>query len=178
MEDKLRENFEKFYESKKGELNEQELKESFYLFYLQGHLDPTPVGQDISSEEVAAEIERNCFLDFIQSCIEDPESLANEAPSKVTDFVEVEYPVCEPETCTPEDRAKCVSWPDHCEDVQRMIRRKSKRIINLSKLCGVDEGKSILIKDKDQLTPTEAKLLSKAITEYINHAATLEAKKQ
>ena len=172
MEDKLRENFEKFFDIQMKSSYEYTFKELFWVFYKQGKLDPTPVGEDISSEEVAAEVERNCFLDFIQSCIEDPESVRSEAPSKVTDFVEVRYP------CTKKDKDNCIAWPDRCEDVGGDGETCGKAIINLSKLCGVDEGKSIFIKDKDQLTPAEAKLLSKAVTEYVNHAATLEAKKQ
>lgn len=168
MEPVLRENFERFYESKKDELGELSLKESLYLFYLQGHLDPTPVGQDISSEEVAAEIEKNCFLDFIQSCIEDPENMNKDESSNASDYVEVVYP------CTKEIKEKCVAWPDRCEEVGGDGKTCGKTIINLSKLCGANEGKSIFVKDKDRLTVAEAKMLATAINDYVSQFVTGE----
>jgi len=133
--DSLRNNFEKFYEHSLKSWEAEPFKELLWRFYVQGSLDKNE--KEISEEEVKKMIDDQCFIDFIQSCIENPQ------PSfemKNGDFVEVEYPVCDPETCSPEDRAKCVSWPDHCEDVQRMMRRRSKRVINLSKLCNVNKG--------------------------------------
>ena len=154
MQKMLRSNFEKFYKTVK--FDPEQFKEILWKFYLQGHNDPAPVGEDISDEAVAKMVEDQCFMDFIKSCIEDKIPETENHPS---DFVEIAYP------CTAEDKAKCIAWPDRCEDVG-CDGNVCKRIINLSKLCGAESDKSIFIKDTSLVSDKEAKQLSEVLTNY------------
>lgn len=152
MQDILRSHFEKFYNTVK--FDPEQFKEILWKFYLQGHNDPTPVGEDISDESVKEMVERQNFLDFMESCIADPNAPAPFGQTvNANDYVEVVCP------CSVEDKQKCVAYPDRCEG-------ECKRLINLSKLCGVESGKSMFIKDTSLVSDKEAKLLSEVLTNY------------
>jgi hypothetical protein len=124
--EQLKNNFEKFYEMQKS--NPLSMKELLYLFYLQGHNDPTPVGDEVDMKSVEEDIESQAFIDFIQSCIEHPKD------DKLipNDWVQVSYP------CTFKDKQKCVAWPDRCEDAGGDGVTCGTTFINLSKLCGTE----------------------------------------
>lgn len=158
--DQLRANFEKFYEASKKDWEPVSIKELLWNFYSQGHIDPTPVGTEISAEEVTKMVEDQCFFDFVKSCIEDPNQQSTNVPS---DYVTITYP------CTAIDKEKCVAWPDRCEDVGG-DGTICKRIINLSKLCGVENSQSIFVKDKQLVTSEEAALLASTLSEYFAKA--------
>lgn len=155
MQDTLRNNFERFY-TLLGLKSED--KELFWRFYSQGHQDASPLGEDIEMKDVEKMVENQCFEDFVKSCIEDkiPDSAVN--PS---DYVIIIYP------CSEKDREKCIAWPDRCEEFEC-----NKKFLNLSKLCGVESGKALLIKnksllvDKNILTAEEVDTISKAICDY------------
>jgi len=155
MQETLRNNFEKFYKTVK--FDPEQFKEILWKFYLQGHYDTSPIGEDITDEEVAKMVEDQCFMDFIKSCIEDK---IPEAENHSSDFVEIAYP------CTAEDKAKCIAWPDRCEEVggDGVL---CKRVINLSKLCGVEPEQTIFVKDKNLLTTEEAATLSRAVCDFM-----------
>jgi hypothetical protein len=155
----LRENFEKFYEASRKDWEPVPFKEILWRFYCQGHNDLTPVGEEISQQEVAKMVDDQCFIDFINSCCVDGK--AEEVIMPSSDFVEICYP------CSAKDKEKCVAWPDRCEDVggDGTLCRK---IINLSKLVGVGSEKSVFIKDKDLVTDNEAKQLSEILASYFN----------
>lgn len=157
--DKLRENFEKFFDMQMQSTEEHSLKELFFLFYQQGHLDNTPVGEEISVEEVEKTLENQAFIDFIQSCISNPDEVKASAVSPC-DYVDVVY------ECSAEDKKKCIAWPDRCEECGG-DGEKCHTLINLSKLCGVEENKAIFIRDKDKMTTEEAAQLSAALTDFI-----------
>jgi len=155
MQETLRSNFEKFYNTVK--FDPEQFKELLWKFYLQGHNDPTPVGEDMTDEEVAKMVEDQCFMDFVKSCIE------NKNPKEEiqsSDFVEITYP------CTAEDKEKCIAWPDRCEDVG-CDGNFCKRIINISKLCGVKPEQTIFVKDKNLLTNEEATMLTRAVCDFM-----------
>ena len=149
--DNLRNNFEKFYEHSLKSWEAEPFKELLWRFYVQGSLDKNE--KEISEEEVKKMIDDQCFIDFIQSCIENPQ------PSfemKNGDLVEVIYPTDEPFTCL-EDPSRtscegCKNDPDDCESVQNILRNRGRRIINLSKLCNVNKG------ELDQALLTEAEI--------------------
>jgi hypothetical protein len=63
--------------------------------------------------------------------------------------------------CTPEDRAKCIAFPDRCEDVCSAEKRTT--LINLSMLCGIDSDKKETLDDK-LLTEEEIDQLSKILS--------------
>ena len=152
--DLLRNNFEKFYNTVK--FDPEQFKEILWKFYLQGHNDPTPVGEEISAEKVKEIVETQNFLEFVESCITNPEAPTGFGnPVNSSDYVEVVCP------CSYEDKSKCVAYPDRCEG-------ECKRLINISKLCGVESGKSVFIKDKTLVSDAEAKLLSEVLTNYFN----------
>lgn len=158
-EDALRKNFEKFFDIQMKSAEEHTLKELFFLFYQQGHLDSTPVGEDVSIEEVTKSLENQAFMEFIQSCISNPEEISK---SSVTpcDYVDVVY------NCSVKDKEKCVAWPDRCEECGG-DGEKCHTIINLSKLCGVEQSQSIFVRDKDKMTAEEAAQISAALTDFI-----------
>ena len=133
----LRKNFEKYLKATSSE--DVPLEELLWMFYVQGHLDPTPQGEDISTETVAKDLEADNFIEFIQSCLVNP---SQEKFSNNCDYVEVAYP------CTKEDKEKCIAWPDRCQEAGGDGETCGKVVLNLSKLCGVDKGDSIFIKDK------------------------------
>lgn len=160
--EQLRTNFEKFYEASKADWEPVSIKELLWKFYCQGHNDPTPVGKELSEEEVKKMIDDQCFIEFIQSCIESCDC----EQSKSTDFVEVCYP------CTAADKSKCIAWPDRCEDVGG-DGTVCKKIINLSKLCGVAPEQTVVVRDKSLVTDSEAKQLSEILTNYFNSKETL-----
>jgi len=160
-------NFEKFYKANidKGAVAEyltgdMSLKAFAKFFYDQGHLDPTPVGKEVSIESVEEDLKTNSFLEFIQSCLIDPVNA--DTVKESCDWVEVTYP------CTKEDKEKCVAWPDRCQECGGDGETCGKSVINLSKLCGVDKKDSIFIKDKETITPQEAKLLSDTLIDFYN----------
>jgi hypothetical protein len=152
--EELRKNFEKFYESLKTSPDPETLKEAFWVTYLQGHNDRTPQ-KEVPIEQVAKDIDDECFFDFVKSCLK-PEGLVI-GPDHVmaSDYVEVEYP------CSAKEKSKCVSFPDRCEGT-------CKRLINISKLCGVEVAHTIFVKNKDLLTHEEAALLSRTLADYVN----------
>lgn len=152
--DVLRENFEKFFDVQMESVGDYTLKELLFLFYQQGHLDLSPMGEEISTEEVAKEVEDNLFLDFVKSCIENPP----ESAMNPSDYVEITYPCI--------GRDKCIAWPDRCSEIGG-DGETCKCLFNISKLCGVEQGHSILIKDKDKLTTEEAAQLAAALTDFI-----------
>ena len=158
-EDKLRENFEKFFDMQMKSTEEHSLKELFFLFYQQGHLDNTPVGEEISVEEVEKSLENQAFIDFIQSCISNPDNI-KASTALHCDYVDVVY------KCSAKDKKKCVAWPDRCDECGG-DGETCHTLINLSKLCGVEESKAIFIRDKDKMTTEEAAQLSAALTDFI-----------
>lgn len=93
------------------------------------------------------------FIDFIHDCILHP----SDAPLPQNDYVRVTY------KCNPEDREKCIAWPDRCEDVGGDGGECCSTILNLSKLCGIDSNKSEKVDDKI-LTSDEITTLTNAIT--------------
>ncbi len=150
--EELRKNFEKFYESLKTSPDPETLKEAFWVTYLQGHNDRTPQ-KEVPIEQVAKDVDENCFFDFVKSCVED-KLPAGMDPAKVTDYVEVEYP------CSAKDKSSCLSFPDRCEGT-------CKKLINISKLCGTDPASTIFVKNKELLTREEAAAISSALAEYM-----------
>ena len=106
---KLRENFETFLKEtvKNKNLFDIPIKEVLFNFYKQGHLDPTDETEEVSMEQVQKIVEASSFIDFIKSCIENPTAEQLEQ----NDYVEIYVP------CTPAVKAKCVAWPDRCEEI-------------------------------------------------------------
>lgn len=155
--EELRKNFEKFYENLRIWSSDPEtLKESFWTTYLQGHNDPTPQ-KEVPVEQVAKEIDDECFFDFVKSCLK-PEGLVIGTDGVMaTDYVEVEYP------CSVKEKSECISFPDRCEGT-------CKRLINISKLCGADPANTIFVKNKELLTHEEAAAISSALAEYMKES--------
>lgn len=106
-------------------------------------------GQDcseISIEETQKIVEDQMFFDFISDCLLHPNK---SKPVQSNDYVKITY--CEPD--------KCIGFPDRMEEMD-CEHCEHTRIINLSKLCGVESDEKI---DDKILTPDEVKELSKAI---------------
>lgn len=156
-----RENFEKFYEhSIKNNLEAEPFKEILWRFYVQGSHDPND--EDISLEQTSKMIEDQCFIDFIQSCIENPNDCT---PMKGGDYVEVVYPTDESSFACLDDPSRvdcegCKNDPDECESVQNILRNRGRRIINLSKLCNANPGEL----EKALLTADEVNKIAEALT--------------
>ena len=150
-DEKLRANFEKFYEMQKG--NPTAMKELLWLFYLQGHIDTTPMGDDIDIETVKTDLETQAFIEFIESCIEHPQENQN-VPS---DWVQVTYP------CTFKDKQQCVAWPDRCEDVGGDGETCGTTFINLSRLCGCETAGTLPKNTGLVLTKEEAAKLAEIL---------------
>lgn len=148
---KLRENFETFYNEliKTKSLFDTPLKEFLFEFYKQGHIDPTDESEELTMEQVKKIVDDNCFVDFVKSCIENP----TDKQMQQEDYVEIYYP------CTPDIKAKCLAWPDRCEDVGGDGETCGKKIINLSKLCGVSSSEKL----KSRITKEEVDALASVL---------------
>lgn len=157
---KLRHNFEKFYKSINADSSFQELA---WLFYKQGHLDVTPISVEVNTAKFMDEYQREAFIRFIEDCIENPSSTTEVSQN---DYVLVEY------KCPGRDCRNCVAWPDRCEDVG-CDGETCTKLINLSKLCGVEsEGKGTLIDKRKMLTTDKVKVLAN-IVERLNTEITI-----
>lgn len=153
-QDALRKNFEAF--KKQVNLDDYKLDDLLFLFYNQGHLDTTPVGYEISKEDW----EKECFLHFVESCIENPE---NENKLNSSDYVRVTYP------CTGHD--KCIAWPDRLDEVG-CDGETCSMIVNISKLCGIEDSADKLLQDSydpERLTKEEIDTLANILERYRNN---------
>lgn len=150
----LRDNFAKF--RKNIDLAKYTIEDILWLCYFQGHLDNTPKEIDISKEE----FESICFLNFVKDCITDPKSISS-SEHQCTDYVKVTYPC--------EGHDKCIAWPDRCEDVGGNGENCCTVLLNLSKLCGVQEVerlKNAQKKDNKLLTNEEIELFGKILSKF------------
>lgn len=145
----LRKNFDNF--RKTIDIQKYNLEELFFLFYNQGHLDTTPNSYEITQEDW----ERACFLNFIEDCIENPDNLT--APES-SDYVKVTYP------CIGHD--KCLVWPDRMDEAG-CDGETCSVMVNISKLCGIEESKKIKDKiDQKTLTSDEIETLSNILKKF------------
>lgn len=143
------------YLKNNGDFERLPLKKLLEKVYQQACIDcGAGEGKDISNEEVEKFLETQMFLDFVQDCIVHPTD-AVKLPQN--DFVLVH------QECTPEDRAKCVAFPDRCIDVGCVAEGGGCDVLlNLSKLCGIESDKNETIDDK-LLTEDEVKELARAL---------------
>jgi len=150
---KERKQFEKFYSYLKQtkDFDKKSLKELMWSVYCQACVDCGVNSTEISNNEVLKFIEDSMFIDFVHNCILNP----SDKPLPQNDYVKVTY------KCSPEDREKCIAWPDRCEDVGGDGDCCST-IINLSKLCGIESNKTENVNDKI-LTAEEVNELANAI---------------
>ena len=146
--------FNAFYTYLKSSKDFEKLtvKDLLWKVYNQACTDCGITAVDISEEEVAKIIETETFINFISDCITNPQD-AKKLPHN--DYVKVTW------DCTPEDRAKCIAFPDRCEDVCSAEKRTT--LINLSMLCGIDSDKKETLDDK-LLTEEEIDQLSKILS--------------
>lgn len=144
------------YLKNSGDFERLPLKKILEKVYQQACLD-CGAGEvkDISNEEVEKFLETQMFLDFVQDCIAHPTD-AVKLPQN--DFVLVHH------ECTPEDRAKCVAFPDRCRDVGCTTEGGYDVLLNLSKLCGIESNEKEEISDK-LLTQSEIDQLAEALNE-------------
>lgn len=155
IDKQLRDNFVKF--RKNLDLAKYTIEDVLWLCYFQGHLDSTPKEIDIPKEE----FETMCFLNFIKDCIADPKSISS-SEHQYTDYVKVTYPC--------EGHDKCIAWPDRCEDIGGNGGNYCTVMLNLSKLCGVQELerlKNTQKKDNKLLTTEEIELFGKILSKFL-----------
>ncbi len=151
-----RKHFEAFwkYLKESKDFEKLSLRELAWKIYNQACADCGLDCSEISMEETRKIVEDTMFFDFIQDCLLNP-ATSNETAQN--DYVKVVY------ECTPEDKNKCIAWPDRCDDVCH----GHTAVINLSKLCGIDSAKEETINDKI-LSTEEVNELSKALQEASN----------
>lgn len=158
QEKELRKNFEKFWKiASESFINgELSVKELGWSLYKQGHQDPTPQGVDMNYSVFADAYQRDAFINFIEECLEHPNSTTEASKNH---YALVTY------KCPGHDG--CVAWPDRCEDVGGDGETCST-LINLSKLCGIEDNDEIIpkINPKELLTPEEVKTLSDIVSRY------------
>lgn len=144
-QEQLKKNFEAYKAT--IDFSKHTIDELLWMAYNQGHLDDTPKGVELTKDEW----ERACFLDFVESCIENPDTKTKLDPS---DYVRVVYPC--------EGHDKCIAWPDRCEDVGGDGENCCSMLVNLSKLCGVEDSAEKLRQEPDQhkLTTEEVNMLA------------------
>lgn len=141
--------FEKYWEHMKPHIGEiSDIKELCRAFFNQGHISNIPVGDELTEQE----FEDFCFMNFVKECIENPENMPKPAPQ--SDYVVVTAPC--------KERDKCIAFPDRCKDAGCDDIGVCKRLINISKLCGVDNA---VVVNKDKLmTSDEMELLANVLT--------------
>lgn len=149
--------FDCFYNYLKNDVGFENLtlKEICQRMYNQGYSDNDEGGKEIPIEEISREIEANLFIEQIQEFLNNPEEHKDFLES--TPYVRVVFP------CTQRD--KCVAFPDRCSDVGAIDPGiKCSKLVNLSKLCGVEENEGKLKEDTSKLlTPEEIEVLASII---------------
>lgn len=149
--------FDCFYNYLKNniEFENLTLKEICQRMYNQGYSDNVEGGKEIPIEEISKEIEANLFIEQIQDYLNNPEEHKDFLES--TPYVRVVFP------CTQKD--KCIAFPDRCFDVGAIDPGvKCSKLVNLSKLCGVEGNEGKLKKDTSKLlTPEEIEVLTSII---------------
>ena len=146
-----RKHFNALYSYFKKDLEKLTLKELLWKVYNQACCDCGIDATEISMEELNAILETETFVDFVRECIANPSEM-KKLPQN--DYVKVTW------ECSPEDKLKCVAFPDRCDDV--CSEEKRTTIVNLSKLCGIDSDKDETLDDK-LLTEDEIKELARAL---------------
>ena len=123
------------------------LKEICQKMYNQGYSDNDEGGKEIPIEEISKEIEANLFIEQIQDFLNNPEEHKDFLEN--TPYVRVVFPCAQ--------RDKCAEFPDKCFEMCAIKPGvKCSKIVNLSKLCGVEKAK----KNTKLLTPEEAETLA------------------
>lgn len=130
------------------DFSKMSLEEIGWKLYNQACVDCGEDSFDISIEETQKMVEDEMFFDFISECLLYPQ---DNKPIPGNDYVKVKF--CEPD--------KCVGFPDRIDEMDCEHCEKIK-IINLSKLCGVESTEE-KINDKI-LTSNEIKELTKILT--------------
>lgn len=148
--------FESFWNYLKSskDFDKLSLKKLLERAYNQACADCGQGASDISLEETQKILDTELFLSFVQNCIVHPEQ---GTLSESSDYVKVTY--CEPD--------KCVGFPDRIEEMGCENNCGRTRIINLSKLCGIESAEES-IKDK-LLSSSEVEQISKALKELEDH---------
>ena len=142
-----RKRFECFwnYAKNNNSFDTSSIKELLWRTYNQALVDCGYGSEEISKEETKRIVEDSMFIDFVYDCLLHPKS----EPLPQNHYVKVVY------NCTKEDKEKCVAWPDRCEEVGGDGEKCHAAIINLSKLCGVENEPQTL--QEKILSPEDVK---------------------
>ena len=144
-----RKHFEVFYKYLKDgkDFEKLSVRELLWKVYNQACADCGQDCSEISMEETQKIIEDEIFFNFISDCLLHPE---RSKPIKGNDYVKVT--LCEPD--------KCVGFPDRIEEMD-CEHCECTRIINLSRLCGVEPEDKL---ENKILTADEVNQLSNILT--------------
>lgn len=158
----LKKDFNQYFDYlvKEGKLSSSSIKDLCFKCYCQGTTRSS--AKDIPMEEVEKWVENKEFFDFIESCISHPEKMEKNCSN--SGIVKIIYP------CTAEDKAKCVAWPDRCEECGGDGQTCGYEYIDLAKLCGVEELPENEAEPCGSISPDEAKQLAEKLLAFVEKA--------